>query len=212
MALDPNEFNRFMAEAQIKLIGASETGIKEELFSTMKEFFNETSAWQEVLTINIIPGTQSYTLVPTQGGTLLRLVAVYDPNSIPQPAFMPTFGTMTLTQQYTTPQAFTVVIAKQVVLPTSREGVPDAPVEALRIYDGVLMDGVLGRMKSQANKSFSDPQLGSWHLHRFENGKAMVRTQMLRQNTVGAQSWRFPKSVQTHGQRGGISTNIPTAF
>lgn len=214
MALDTEEFKRFIVEARLKLTGATNAGIKAELFSVLKEFFKDSNCWTENLTVNILPANAAatYSLVPAEGGTILRLIGVFDPNLIPQPCFMPDFNTLTVVQPQTQGQAWTAIVSKQVVLPTTREGVPDAPDWTFRIYDGTILDGVLGRMMAQENKAYTDDKLSQYHLKRFRDGIAMARVAALRQNTYGAQSWRFPKSAQTHGQRGGISTGYPTAF
>lgn len=212
MALDPEEFKRFVAETRIKLTGSSETGIKAELFPTLKEFFKDSNSWLERFTINVVPGTQAYSITPAEGGTVLRLVGVFDPNLIPQQAFMPDFGTVSFVQPYSQPQQMTVIASKQVVLPTTRDGTPDAPDWTFRIYDDTILSGVLGRMMAQENKPWSDENKAAYHLRRFRDGIAMARVAALRQNTYGAQAWRFPKTYASHGQRGGISTGFPTAF
>lgn len=212
MSIHENDFNRFMDLARIKLTGASDAGIKAELFDVLHEFFSDSGAWRELLTINVTPGITTYSLVPQQGGKIIRLLGVFDPNQIPQEAFMPEFGTLQFVYPVNTPNPYTVAVEKQVVLPTARNAVPDAPSWVLQVYERTILDGVLGKMMGQQNKSYSADTLSTYHLRRFRDGIQMARTAVARQNTKGAQTWAYPRQFRSSTQRGGISTANPTTF
>jgi hypothetical protein len=212
MSIYKQDFERFMNQARVKLTGASDAGIKAELFDVLHEFFNDSDSWLETLSVPIVTGTTTYALVPALGGLIIRLQAVYDPNNIPQPAFMPEFGTLSLVYPVNTSQPYTVIVSKQVLLPTSRDDVPDAPPWVMQVYERTILDGVLGKMMGQQNKSYSNDTLSTYHLKRFRDGIQMARVATQRQNTKGAQAWRFPQQYRVSTQRGGISTANPTTF
>ncbi len=212
MSLHENDFNRFMDMARIKLTGASDAGIKAELFDVLHEFFSDSGSWTEMLTIQIVPGITTYALTPQKGGKIIRLIGVWDPNQIPQEAFMPEFGVLQLVYPTNLANPYTVAVEKQVVLPTARDGVPDAPTWVLQVYERTVLDGVLGKMMGQQNKSYSNDTLSTYHLRRFRDGIQMARVATQRQNTKGAQAWAYPRQYRTSTQRGGISTANPTTF
>jgi hypothetical protein len=212
MTIYTQDFERFMNQARVKLTGVSDAGIKGELFDVLHEFFNDSDSWRETLTVPIVPGTTTYSLVPAHGGLIIRLQGAFDPNNIPQPAFMPEFGTLSLVYPSNTAQTYSVIVSKQVVLPTSRDDVPDAPHWVMQVYERTILDGVLGKMMGQQNKSYSNDSLSTYHLKRFRDGIQMARTAASRQNTKGAQAWSFPRQFRSSTQRGGISTANPTTF
>ena len=224
MAIQKQDVDRFMGQITTKLAGASNAGIKAELFEVLDEFCDDTTAWQEQIALNVIAGTSQnpnnvYDLVPQQGGTILRLLAVFDPNQIPQPAFMPTgaqnnleVGQLTLVNPVNTSQTMTVIVAKTVLLPTQKDEIPDFDQTLFRRYMRVIIDGTLGRMMGHANKSYSNAGGSTYHLTKFNAGKSMAKIQVQRQNTFGAQAWSYPQTFRSHGQRGGVSTANPTRF
>jgi hypothetical protein len=212
MTIAKPDLERFLNNARIKMPGASDNGIKLELYEALSEFFADTRAWRETLTLAIIPGTQTYKLVLQHGGQIIALVGVWDSNFIPQPAFLPEFDTLALVHPYNTPQTFSLIVAKELLLPTQRDAIPDAPDWVLRVYERTILDGVLGRMMGQMSKTYSNPQLSTYHLKRFRDGIAMARVAANRLNTQGAQAWAFPRNFRSGGQRGGVSTGYPAAF
>jgi hypothetical protein len=96
--------------------------------------------------------------------------------------------------------------------PTTQGELPVAPAWVLKVYREHIMDGVLGRMMSQKQKPYTDATLAMYHLKRFRAGIAIARTAAMRQNTFGAQNWRFPRSSYMTTQRGGVSTAFPDRF
>ena len=224
MSIQKQDVDRFMGQIRTKLAGASDAGIKAELFEVLDEFCDDTTAWQEQIMLNVIPATTSsnnliYDLVPQQGGTIIRLLAVFDPNQIPVPAFLPTgsqsnleVGQLNMVNPVNTAQTLTVFVAKTVLLPTQKDEIPDFDQTLFRRYLRTIIDGTLGRMMGHANKSYSNAGGSTYHLTKFNAGKAMARVQTQRQNTFGAQAWSYPQQFRSHGQRGGVSTANPTRF
>lgn len=207
------DFDQLMNQARIKLPGASDAGIKLELFDVMKEFLKDSNAWTEDITFTAQAGTLQYILSPLDGGQIIRLVGVFDDKGIPVPAFMPTFGTLQLVNQASivpTQPVWTARVIKNVALPTTREDIPIGPDWLLTVYSLDILDGLLGKMMGQQNKTFSNGQMSTYHLRRFRTAIQSARTAAIRQNTVGAQEWAFPRGWGSSSQRGGVSTAWPT--
>lgn len=214
MALNPHEVQQFITQAQMKLTGASEVGIKAELYDVMKEFMSDSDAWQE--DIQFIPqaAVTDYALSPREDGQIIRLVGVWDDKGIPVPAFMRNFGTIKMLHapQNTgtaTTQWFARV-SKTITLPTSSKLLPIGPDWTLRVYSVHLLDGVLGKMMGQQNKSYSNSVTSAYHLRRFRTAIQITRTAAARANIKGGQTWAYPQSFASGSQRGGVSTAWPS--
>lgn len=223
MPMAKQDFDRFMNQVRVRLPGASDAGIKGELFEVFSEFFEDSNSWTETLTVPVLasnPPTLNvlYSLLPQYGGRIIRLIGAWDANSIPQAAFLPQQdqdggpATMQLVNYVTTNQNFTVAVIKNTCLPTSHDMIPVAPEWLLPRFGRYILDGILGKMMSQPGKSYTDDKKSQYHLQRFRVGIAMAKTQAERQFTMGAQSWRYPRQYRSHGQRGGIWVANPTTF
>lgn len=197
MALDKNELEQFLTNALIKLPGASINGLKAELYDVLKEFFSDSNTWQEDIEFIPVADQVDYVLTPLEDGQIIRLTGVWDNKGIPVPAFMRDFGTIRLVNAPSatgtaTTKWFARVI-KTVTLPTTKLNTPIAPVWALRVYSIHILDGLLGKMMEQQNKSFSNTTSAAYHLRRFRAGIQIARTAMARANNVGAQTWSYPQ-------------------
>lgn len=214
MALDPREFEQFVTQAMIKLPGASESGIKAELYDVLKEFFEDSNCWTEDIQFVPLANVTDYTLAPREDGQIIRLVGTWDDKGIPVPAFMRDFAVVKMLHA---PQNsgdaehkwFSRVV-KTVTLPTTRDAVPIAPTWTLKVYSIHVLDGLLGKMMGQQSKSYSNTTMAAYHLKRFRTGIQIARTAAARANNVGAQEWAYPRGWGTGSQRGGVSTAWPT--
>lgn len=212
--LDPREIELFLNQARIKLPGSSDAGIKAEFYDVVREFLADSQAWTEDIKFTALPNVTMYLLTPIQdGGQIINLVGVWDDKLIPVPAFMPQFGTIQLVNlASTTPNQPTWMarVTKNVALPTTKDTIPVVPDWLLNVYHVHIVDGLLGKMMGQQNKSFSNGNMSTYHLRRFRTGIQIARTAAIRQNTKGAQEWAFPRGWAANSQRGGVSTAWPT--
>jgi len=215
MAIAKQDFEQLMNQARVKLPGASEGGLKGEFFDTLDEFVSDSNCWMEWIPLTIQPGTLEYTVQPTTGGQIFRLVFIYDQNFIGYPAilehFRPPGAVIRLVWPQNTTLAVKVVVVKKITLPTTTENIPDAPDWLLPTYHRAILDGLLGRMMGQQAKSYSNDKLSTYHLKRFRDGIAMAKVATMRSNLFGGQAWRFPRNFRTNSQRGGVSTPFPSS-
>lgn len=211
MAVDPRDFEKFMNQARIKLTGSSDSGIKTELFDVLKEFLEDSSAWTEIIHFQAVAATHNYLLVPHDAGQIIRLVGVYDHKRIPVPAFMEHFGSVHILHapNSTPPDRWIARVVMNVAVPTTRDDIPIIPKFLLPVYSITILDGLLGKMMAQKNKSYSSDTGSTYHLRRFRTGIQIAKTAATHQNTVGAQAWAFPRGWASRGQRGGVSTAWP---
>jgi hypothetical protein len=211
MTIAKQDFDLFMDRARDKLPGASDASIKAELYDVFQEFFRDTTSWLEDITVHVFTDTTTYDIVPTEG-QIIRLIQVFDSNRVPQPATMPTFGQLILQWSTNVEQDYTVTVAKNVVLPKLSKDIPVGPDWVLPVWGNIILDGVLGKMMGSLAKPYSNQTLAAYHLRRFRDGMAQVRTAVLRRNTYGVQAWGYPQNWRTSGQRGGVSTGNATGF
>lgn len=206
-----------MNECRIKLTGASDTGIQQELWGVIKEFLQDTNSWIEYQKLLVQAGVQEYDVAPATGGQIIRLVGVIDGNCIPVNATMPNLGRLCIHQRITTtsidvtPPAGTTsatnpwkfAVVKNIAFPQTRELVPIAPEFVLKVYSQAIIDGVLGKSMLQQAKSYTNKELGQYHLKRFRDEIGIARNDAYNQNVQGGQRWSFPQQFATHTQRGG---------
>ena len=214
MAIQERDFERLMNQARVKLPGASEEGLKGELFDVINEFFDVSNAWFEWMQIPIVANQQLYTVNPQKGGMIIRLVCIFDPNKVALPAHMaeicPPGANIWLTWPQNISMTGNGMFIKNIILPNSRDNIPDAPGWLLPMYERYILNGLLGTMMAHPSKGYSNPQGSVMHLKKFRDGMAMVKTAVARSNLVGGQSWRFPSQFRSNSQRGGVSTPFPT--
>src|ERR1017187_2005579 len=128
MAINNEDMSRLMNQARIKLLGASDAGIKNELFEVLTEFFDISSCWIETIDIDAVAYQTDYDLTVSEGqiirlggvsgsslySTSAQLEAAQALNNGQslglhgQAAFMPDFSTLHLINPPSSPQAMRV--------------------------------------------------------------------------------------------------------
>lgn len=186
---------RILRGATIRLPGAIENVIKEELFLVLDEFLQKSSIWKEEVTFGVTSAATEYELVPT-GGTIVQLIHVQNSNEFRVAATMQTPPTIVLRDTPGT-DTFTANVALTVVDPTTREYEPEVPEWILTKHHLTILDGVLARMMSQPAKSYTSDKHSIYHMRRFRNGIAVAAAEVKRGNLYGGQSWAFPQSFAT---------------
>jgi hypothetical protein len=211
MAAKETDLRHLMDQARVKLLGASDAQLKAELYDVFHEFFDMSSSWTDQLTVPIVAGITTYVLTPDEG-YIIRLAGVEDANKFTQPAIMPEVGTIVLRDPPNLNQTFTAFVVLNVVRPTTKDGFPIVPEYTLPLWGPGILDGLLGKMMTQPNKSYSDVAQGTYHLKRFQVAISKARVAALRRNTFGTQAWFFPQQWRTFNQRGGIVASTGAKF
>jgi hypothetical protein len=222
MAINDDDFVRLMNQARIKLTGASDAGLKNELFEVFTEFFDVSSSWTESIDFDAVAYHTDYDLSVDEG-QIVRLggvaaSSIYTTSAAleaaealnngqtlgfhNQKAFMPSPGTIRLVNPPSSPMAMRALVIKSVDLPTTRDSVPVAPDWVIPKYGRYILSGLLGAMMNQPGKSYSNDTQGVYHLKKFQEGISRARVATMRANTYGAQAWTFPQGFKTRGQKG----------
>lgn len=209
MAIAKQDFEQLMNEARVTLVGASDAGLKGAFYNVVTEFLNDSSAWTQSVQVNAVTTRREYPLFVPEG-QIIRLVGVSQPSGVLNgqpifiPALMPDVGTLYLSQAPATAATYEAEVVTNVSLPTDRSGIPIGPDWLLPIWHVGILDGLLGRMMMQPDKSYTDKTTAAYHLKRFRDAISRARVSKLRAKTNGAQAWRFPQQFRTTNQRGGI--------
>lgn len=219
--IDKQDLEYLLNQTRVKLTGATDAGIKNELFSVLDEFFDLSSSWHEKVFVNGLTNVPSYGVAPTDG-QIIRLgwvvgnstyptIALYNTaiaanpanqgDWTPLPASLADLNTVLLANTFNSPQLLQIDLIKNVVMPTTRDMVPIAPDWVLRVYGRYILDGILGKLMAQPGKSYSNATTSVYHLKRFQDGISRARVAAMRANTYGGQAWTFPRFARSSQNR-----------
>lgn len=197
------DYANFINQAIVELPSASDAGIRQALFEVMHEFFEETLAWQETISVPIVANTTTYTLVPAEAGEFLQVISLLNTKNTPQPFSADLVGVITLRDTPNSADTWSATIAKTVGLPLGKDGTPIIPEWTISRWRTVLSAGLFGRLMMQSRKPYTNPTTGQYWLRRFRNRMGNVKSALAHGNQFGANRWRFPGSYSTRTQRGG---------
>jgi len=205
---------------RLEMSGASDAMVREVMYDTLHEFFNDTWTWLETIPGQLLPSTQYYYLSAGNPmsigdafpvGVIVALAGVIDFNTFPISADMPTPPIMRIQwppAQPTNPNGTLLVYATCVktVAKPSLGKLPEAPWWLVDTYEHWLLHGVMGKLKLQANRPYSDAKMGQLYYNVFRQGVNIGKVRALRGNTVGAQAWQYPDQWRTKSQQGFVVT------
>ena len=78
--MNEQDVDRLLNLARTELVGASDAGIKAQLYDVCREFFKDSNSWYEHISIPVVANQRHYRITPRDGGMILRLVAMWDSN------------------------------------------------------------------------------------------------------------------------------------
>lgn len=214
------DWDQLITQATAKLVGVSIAAMEAEMYDVLSEFFNDSSCWTEKITGQYVPNVVAYSFTPSEG-QIIRFTGASDwgpvtppdifaaispgtPAPLTLPALMPHRGTIILSGIPSTTGFMQAGFVLNCSLPATRKGPPIAPDWVLPIWHVGLLDGLLGKMMTDPNKSYSNSQGSVYHLKRFRDAIGRARVSALRANTNGAAAWRFPQQFRALSQQSGV--------
>jgi hypothetical protein len=216
MTINRIDYDQMLNQARVKLVGVSDNGLKGELYDVLSEFLNDSSCWTQDVAVQYSPGVQSYPLFVPEG-QIIRLVGVSDwgttvpspavvtpPSAAFVPALMPDIGTLVVQNAPNIAGYYLVTLVCNVALPTDKNLMPQAPDWLLPVWHVGILDGLLGKMMTHPQKTYTNDKQGAYHLKRFRDAIARARVSKLRANTVGSAAWRFPQQFRSQSQQSGV--------
>lgn len=193
--------DRLMDNIRIRLPGAIDGTIKNELFATLDEFFQASNVWTEDVEFDVQAGVTTYNVIPTGVAMINRLMGVVDANQLPVAVTMATPGEIVLVYEPTTVGTYTAQLSLTVADPTTRDGYPISPDWVLDYYANDILDGVLGRMMSQIAKPYTNERMAIYHMRRFSGAVSRAKVMAQHRNVYRGQNWRFPQTFSRRKAR-----------
>lgn len=188
------ELNRLMDSLRIRLPGAVDSNIQNELFAALDEFLQKSNIWTEDVEFSVQAGVTTYTILPSGVATINRLMGVVDANQLPVAVSMAIPGEIVLVYEPTTTGTYTAQVSLTISDPTTRDGYPVLPDWILGQYGNDILDGVLGRMMSQIAKPYTNERMAIYHMQRFAGATSQAKVAAHHRNVYRGQNWRFPQT------------------
>jgi hypothetical protein len=192
---------RLMDHCRVRLPGALDAAIQQEMFAALDQLLQASQLWYEDITFTANPtldtyeqnpSAYTYTLTPTDG-SIVRLLTVSDDEGNLQGATMPVIPDLILAYPPDEVRDYTARVALTVV-GSDADGYPELPNWIIQKYHSKILDGVLGRMMSQIAKPYSSAQMAVTHLRLFNSFVQRAKIEAQRENVYGSQRWFFPQS------------------
>ena len=193
---------RLIDNARVRLPGALDGTIQNELFYCMNEFFQNSNIWYEDIDFDVTTTTQTYIenpdaytylIVPTSG-VINRLMGIGNSQGVSQAATMATPGEIILAYAPNTNDTYTARVFLTVTDPVTRDGYPEFPAWILNKYGNDILEGVLSRMMGQVAKPYSNPQMAVAHGKNFKGAISQAKVEAQHKNVYRAQAWNFPQT------------------
>jgi len=189
-------FSRLLQDAAVHCPGAIPSAIQAELFATVKDFLQQTNAWQLDINVAIVANTRSYVLTPTTGAQIVRLMNLWDSVDVDKrpvcPATMQVPPNLVLLRTPGSTAAWVATVSLYPVDPVDEYGNPVFPAWVLDKHSDVLLNGTLARMFFQKLKPYTDNPMGLGRQRLYLQGRAQARAEVLRAHTYATQAWAYP--------------------
>jgi hypothetical protein len=210
----PNQpWERLYADIKIDVPGVTDAVLQQKLFQCAKDFIEQTNIWTEEVPITGMPNVTVYPFTLAGMGVPNRLMILYDPAiSVPNNyrwvqsgVSMPIPGTIQVRYAPSTQVDWVAVIGKSITDPSDAEGYPELDADYGWIVDKYRMAfyyGTLARLEAQPAKPYSNPNLASAHNRLYITERSKARTDVLKQNTFGAQAWSYPQAFASITRKG----------
>lgn len=174
--------------------------IKLELQFVVDEFLDESNVWVDPIPLTIVANTKDYP-IESEYGAVNRLLNVVNEDELPVAASLlepPNDEDLYVVRLAVAPSTNGTLTANVSLTPDSSLPVADSvPDWMWSRYRSGFIDGVLGRLFSQAAKPYSNAPLAVVHSNRFRSAASKAKREMLNRNRFRGQGWAFPQSFAT---------------
>jgi hypothetical protein len=184
---------RLMNDLRIRLPGARDEVIKQELFAAADEFFKISGVWREEVPFAVTTSATTYDIESEESfAQVHRLLKVVNGDDTPIYATMAVPSEVTLRDEPSVAATWTATVLLTIGQHVDSNGYPVIPTWLFEQFRESFLDGVLGRMMSQIAKPYTNERMSTYHLRRFRNAIAQARADAQRTFLVGAQNWQYP--------------------
>ena len=215
MTVPASPWDRLYADVKVSLPGVTDAVYAQELFRVFRDFTDQTNIWQETVPITGMPSTTSYPFTVAGKGAPNRLLMMYDPKISNNPLdrrWVQTGVAMQLPGIIVVGYAPSEQVAWEAIVAKTPTGVnadkqPDLDDEDLWIVDDceqALYFGVMAFLQRQPTKPYTNPQQAADNMRQYVSQRGKTRTDVIKKNTYGAQSWSFPQQFSTVARKGWV--------
>src|SRR5262245_11787731 len=186
---------RIINNAQIHLPGSIKAGIQYELYNVLDEFLRSTDVWIDPIPFECVVNVADYNIVPVTG-RIVRLIDVKYSDTVNAeiPAIMPEPGWLQWVRAPQEAKQCIVRVSLSVLDPVTKAGFPQCPVWILERYHNTISSGLIYKMASQPNKSYTSEEIAVLHGQKFRNEIGEAKVAYLHSHRYGAQRWAYPQA------------------
>lgn len=186
--------DRLMDNLRVKLPGAIDPSIKNELWNTVNDACRNGHLWRETVDVPLVEGDNTYYPTP-DGAEILHIFQISHPTLDVSNAVFD-LGILVLT---TLPRAADLeypAFLNAALAPSLDAGADPEnliPADMWSEHFQLWLDGTLARMMAQPAKPYSNPALAAFHLRAYNGALAQARHKVRTGGIPGAQMWRYPR-------------------
>ena len=187
-------FNDIIRTARARLPGVTEAALKDELLYVLDDFFQESLAWREDITITLVADRDTYELEPEDyNADVCSFFWAKTDNGLRYAASMPSTGILKLRDVPSSAVTLEVTVALTTRKDLEVNNYPEVPNWIASRYKTAFLDGLLSRMYEQPAKPYTSAQMGMWHLRKYTAARTQARVSANKEDIVGGQRWQFPQ-------------------
>lgn len=217
---EPAPWTQIYNRVKSQIPAAPDALIRNEVWSVMIDFTQDTNIWVEEIPFTIQPNQVLYPVTVTHG-LPHRLLLVYnvDPNNMyngdrykwaDNGITMRIPGTIQLYRNPVNPQNWMAVIAKSVldgrfdttVTPPVLTGYPEIDDWIVEGHADCIYYGLMFFLQRMSSKPFGNPTSARENQLLYNSQKSKARVDNIRTNVFGAQSWQYPQGYQAITRKG----------
>jgi hypothetical protein len=200
-----NDQTRLINDARLRLTGAFDNVIQQELFAVTDEFLKFTNIWTQLLPFLTVPNQNTYVVTPAYPSvTINRLMYVMNSSLLPVAGGgMAIPGRLVFTPILSTSDTFMAAVGLNAVDPVDANNYPLIPSWITTKYRTDFLDGIFGKMMSQPVKTYTNEKMAIYHMRRWRQALSKAKKEVQHQNTMRGQAWFYPAAFASMSQRGG---------
>lgn len=213
MTVPLTPWDRLYSDVKISVPAVTDAVYAQELYRCVKDFVEMTNIWQETVPITGLPNTLSYPFTLAGKGTAYRLLIVYDPVISTNPndrrwiqnsVGMQVPSTIVIGYAPSSSRQWEAIVSKSIndVNDDNQPDIDDEDQWFIDRYRDALYYGTLARLQRQPAKPYTNAQLAKDNMQQYITQRGKARTDVMKQNTFGAQSWTFPQTFATVTRKG----------
>jgi len=185
-------FDRIMNTARMRLPGAVDDAMRQELFEVCLDFFRDAAIWQDDIEFVLLAGGIRAEVFP-QAGRILKIMEVKADGRKCFGFRMDDEGVIVAPHPFSKTIVYTATFMMTVTDPVTRDAFPIIPLEIVGRHHNVFLEGLLAKMMSHPSKPYTNIQMAAYHQNRFKGSISRARNEKHTGNAMGAQRWTFPR-------------------